>query len=328
MAEKEEKAAEAAGANEAAAIGTDEEPKTEIEGEDIVANLLIDDDADLDVDAANEAAAASEASGAEATGEEVTPKVEEISGEEKPAEGPEGEGEAPIVEKAEAEEEAAAKEAEAKQALTETPPDEEPAVTEEPVADALTDEEMRARYLAWREGTEEEVAKHYAIDEDVVDELELSPETAHKFSRTLARVYVDAVQGAVSHMVQAMPRLVEQTLATRDRDTQFETDFFEAWPKLSAEKHMPVIQRLGTSYRAQNPTADPATFIRDVGASAMISLKIPHEVSPARPKVGAGKPFVPAGSVTTSGKPTKPGNIFGQMAEDLDKEDVDGLDLD
>lgn len=203
------------------------------------------------------------------------------------------------------------------------------APTPEPTP-VLSEAEQTEAYQKWRDGIETSLAEdRYAISEEEANDLDISPEAAKRYSRGLSRVYMDAITGAVGHMTQAMPQLLEAALATRDTTSQAEVDFFTAWPKLNAPENKETLSRLGKAYRQLNPNVPAADFIRDVGAQAHIALRIPvEEAVPAVPASGEAPPapsapFKPAGSGSPGGSPSGDKNAFTVLSEEFDEEELD-----
>ena len=213
----------------------------------------------------------------------------------------------------------------------ETPPEPEPVV--EPAQPVLTPEQQTEAYNTWRTGVEDVLAKErYGISEEEADALDLSPEMALAHSKSQARVYMDAVTGAIGHITQQMPALLEAALLARDNEGKAKDAFFAAWPKLSMTDHGETIIRLGKNYRTLNPTADAATFIREVGAQSMVALRISADAAPAAPAEeesdpAPSAPFTPAGGGTPSGGPAPKENAFTELSKDFDVEE-ELLDLD
>lgn len=190
---------------------------------------------------------------------------------------------------------------------------------------------VQAEYQKWRGEAETELAtKHYVMPAELAEEMTTSPHTATP--KLMARVYMDAVQASVGHMMTNLPRLIEATLeAIKGRDSD-EEKFFGSWPKLDRNTHRTAIVQLGKAYRHSNPQASTDDFIRDVGAQAMVALKIPFEVTAgngtgtvAAPPAQAGQAaFRPASGTRPAPAAAAPGagNIFEQMSREMEAEDL------
>lgn len=302
-------------------------------GEEAIAEFLNDDDddaLDLDADTSEKESIETPPEGKEkeTTVEEAKPAEEPVP-EEKAK--PEGEGEKPPV-------------AEPKPTETPSPeipspaPEQVPGVTpppSEPVtpteeAPVLTPEEQTAAYNTWREGIETNLAEgQYALSDDEVIEMDITQEAGKAHSKSMARVYMDSVTGAIGHITKAMPQLLEVALAKRNNESAAEAEFYAAWPGLNRATHGEVIGRLGRTYRTAYPQAPKADFIRDVGAQAIVALRIPLNEAPTKEVVKEIPPassaaFKPAGSGTPSGGPQPKENPFTQLSIEFDEEEMAG----
>lgn len=207
---------------------------------------------------------------------------------------------------------------EPKQAVTETPPEAPPVVKE------LTAVELEERYGKWRGDTEDVLAEKYSLTEEMAEELEVDASKA--IPRLMAKVYVDAVSATVGHIVANMPQLLETALAGRERNTSAETEFFAVWPQLVGSEHSEILSRFGVSYRTLHPGASKAEFIRDVGAQAMVALRIPVEAKAPVAEEIAPAPFVPAAASAPAGLKRTPANPFTALSDSFDDEELD-LDI-
>lgn len=209
------------------------------------------------------------------------------------------------------------------QAKLDTPPVDAPAAAES--VPQLTPEEQTKAYEDWHDGVITELAEgRYAISDEQAEKMDMSPETMKVYSRDLAGVYMDAVIGAIGHITQALPQLLEAALITRNDAAGAETAFYDAWPKLNGKEHGSTIQRLGTAYRSLNPTVSMEDFIREVGSQAMVALRIPAEEiasqAPTEP-TAPSEPFKPAGAGSPSGGPTTPSNVFTKLSAEFDEQE-------
>ncbi len=208
-----------------------------------------------------------------------------------------------------------------KEALAETPPAEP-----EPI---LTPEEQTKAYETWRGEVEGKLATaRYAISEEEAQELDITPEFATVISKYSARVYMDAVTGAIGHITTAMPQLLASAMLNNTAQAKAQEKFYTTWPLLNDAAHGAAVARIGHAYRQLNPTVDTETFIREVGGQAMVALRIAPS-TPAGAETSAVtepevplKPFQPAGSVAPGGSPTIQKNIYDTMTEDFDADDA------
>ena len=268
----------------------------------------------------------------EEKGKEVKPEVKEVPPEKKEippaAEKPEGEKpaeEAPPTPTAPIP--PTAEPPAPEQAPPVTPTEVAPVVAEP----ALTPEEQTKAYEDWREEIETSLSEgRYAISEEEVSEMDISPEAAKAHSKGMSRVYMDAITGAIGHIASAMPQLLEAALIAREETTAAESEFYEAWPQLNNVEHKQVVSRLGKAHRQLYPTVSKEDFIRDVGAQAMIALRLAVEEVAATPSdetpPASSVAFKPAGSTPPGGGPVTQANVFTKLAEDFDKEEEE-LDI-
>ncbi len=211
---------------------------------------------------------------------------------------------------------------------TETKPAQAPAETPsaEPTP-ALTPEETKQSYEDWRGGIEETLATtRYAITEEEAQELDLTEAQTKFISKGLSRVYMDAVTGAIGHVVATMPQLLASAMQNQEAHAAAEVDFYTSWPQLNGKDHGETIARIGHAYRNLNPSVTKEIFIRDVGAQVILALKVPDAVTAApaaaTEPVVAAQPFVPAGSGAPGGGPAAPVNVYTELSEEFDEDDL------
>lgn len=203
-----------------------------------------------------------------------------------------------------------------------------------PEGEQLTPEKVQERYQEWRAQTEDVLAKgHYNLSEEQIERLESEPAT--EIPKLLSKVYLDAVTMAVGQVEQMLPRVIEQTTQQRTAYEKNESTFFEAWPQLKDERYLGTIQQIGLAYRNASPRASTEDFIRDVGASALVALKLPYggeggQQAPAPNGNGATPPaasqgFKPASASPRPAAPQPQGlDGFARVDDDLfGKEDLD-----
>lgn len=170
----------------------------------------------------------------------------------------------PTAEEKKAAEEAEAKrlkdiaDAEAKKKADETPK-------------TLSNEEADALFKDWRSTTETLLAEHhYKLTEEDVAQLNENP--AAYIPRAMSRVYLDTISASFQQFVNYLPRMVHQVLEAREQNSEQENAFFGRWPDLKA--HKDAVIRLGAAYRQSNPAASQEDFINEVGAQAMVALRL------------------------------------------------------
>ncbi len=216
----------------------------------------------------------------------------------------------------------------------EQPPPEAPAVAPaaapEPapaVAPVASMEEIREQYRKNRSEMEANIAATvYNLSDEQVQKLDDGDATI--IPEIAARVYMDAVTGAVAHMITHLPSMMESVLAGRDAHEVYEDQFYSAWPNLDRVQHGEVVDRFAAAYRQVNPNVSAEEVIRDVGAQVMVALKVPFAGNSGEPPAAVPlaapvtPPFQPAKS---GGGGTAPGptNPFDALTEDMETEDLD-----
>jgi len=202
----------------------------------------------------------------------------------------------------------------------------EPQPVQQPQAPQQTPEEAQAAYAKYRGEAEAVLAKeHYAISPEMAENLDEN--AAEVIPQLMSKVYMDAVSGAISHVLNQMPALVDGAIQARESRNTQETQFFGAWPQLDPTQHRETVVSLGQAYRQVHPTASVEQFIRDVGAQAVVALQLqPQAVAPpaaAPVQEAAPAPFRPAGSSPPSSSPSPPTNRFESLNAEFDMEDLD-----
>src|SRR5438128_9205999 len=252
------------------------------------------------------------ASEGEAEGDEE--QVAEEEGQEAAAETPSKEVKEPEA-KADAEKvtEPAPKEAKKEEVKT------EPVVEE---AKPLSNEEAAKLYSDWRGETETLLATHhYNLDEKAVEELNANP--AAYIPKAMARVYMDSISAAFQQFSNYLPRMLDQVIQQRNATNASEQAFFNAWPDLADKRD--VVLRLGRAYRNSNPSATQEDFIKEVGAQAMVALRLtPNGTKPNA--VSKQESFKPAVNTPAPVPPVpKINNPFESLLEEysISEEEID-----
>ena len=185
--------------------------------------------------------------------------------------------------------------------------------------------EVQERYQVARKEQEAAIAaEHYALTENQarrIDEGDLAV-----IPEMMARTYMDSVTGAVSQILSQIPNLVNSVLKSNDRNTSFETRFYNANPGLTREAHAETALKFGKVYRQLNPNATNEEFIRDVGAQVTVAFGAALPVAPLLDsKLAPAKGFIPAGAGGVSGATpnTNDVNPFAALATEMDQDDLD-----
>jgi len=189
----------------------------------------------------------------------------------------------------------------------------------------LSNEEASALYTEWRTTTEDLLANHhYRLDETQVEELNANP--AAIIPKLMSKVYMDSISAAFQQFANYLPRMVGQVIEQRNSMNAAETAFFTKWPALADKKD--TVMRLGQAYRTSNPSASMDDFINEVGAQAMVALRLmPAGTTPVSKPTKNG-PFKPAietpAPVSTPSKSTNPiENLMAEFSDDYSEEDMD-----
>jgi hypothetical protein len=232
------------------------------------------------------------------------PKVEEPAPAEEPAPEPEAKPAEPAPEPAPAAEE---------QPAVEEPP-------AAPVVETKTPEQLQQEHTKWREESEAKLTEFYAIDKEDAELLLTEPEKV--IPKLAARLHLEVSTAVAEAVKSLLPSAIQQMSAQQSVAEKQEGEFFKAWPKLNDTKHHNTLQRLGVTYRNSHPQATPDDFIRDVGAMAMVALRIPFDEPAApepEPKVPPHVPAAAAGG-SAPARPTST-NPFAQFVDELAAEE-------
>jgi hypothetical protein len=207
-------------------------------------------------------------------------------------------------------------------------PDAKTAETQEPEISV----EDRAK---WRAEALDKIEAHYASQlssEETRDLLLTEPEKA--LPKVLANAYMDMYDSLMGGVGQALPTQVQQVMQQTTKAQQYESQFFEKWPKLkeaysAKAEDQQVIQRAILSYRQMNPEVPVQQAIEEAGAMAMVALRIPVDgtetPSASAPADKGFAPASPGGGAEISTPPPAPKklNEYEQLAQELiDDEEV------
>lgn len=205
----------------------------------------------------------------------------------------------------------------------------QPAAPPEPVAQAPEAapattppaENIQEVFTDWRTKTEDLLAQHhYALSAEDMARLDTEPQEI--IPRLLSKVYLDAVSASISQVVQYLPQMVRQVNEQHAVNSQSENAFFERWPDL--KQHQQTVISIGQVYRQRNPQATAEQFINEVGAAAMVSLRLdPSKGQAPASQPAQAAPFVPAAQSPQGGAPkaAPPSNIFTQLDQEFSFEE-------
>lgn len=237
--------------------------------------------------------------------------------EEPPAEAPPEPPVVPPVQQESPPETAATPEA-APEAPPATPPVEEPAP--EPAISEEKFNELRTK-------TMENVAKRFELSDEDADLFLTEPQKA--IPQMGARLFMEVYESVMRGVHMAMPGMMQNIGQVMTEAEKAETEFYSSWPGLNKDEYRADVVRLGAAYRQANPTADVNTFIRDVGAQAMVALKLPipgaeqvempAAVTPA--PAAQVEPFIPASPSGGGQSAPVVKNPFTELSIEFEMED-------
>ncbi len=186
----------------------------------------------------------------------------------------------------------------------------------------LSQDQLAGYYQQWRGEAEELLAtQHYALNEQAAEDL--NDNAGEAIPRLMSKVYMDAVTASIGHVMSVLPQAVETALQVRDLTRTNEDAFYGAWPQLDKGQHHDAIVRLGMAYRQVDPNASLETFINNVGAQAIIALKIPMEAAPVEPVIAPVAPFQPAAASPPVATSAQKENPFSALSREMEEEELD-----
>lgn len=180
-----------------------------------------------------------------------------------------------------------------------------------------------------------QTAKTQVVDMLAQQAYGLTPEEAEQIAtdpvtvipKMMARVHVNAVSAVLSHVAQQLPQVILGVMQQRDVNARNEEKFFAAWPQLKRDQHGQAVASIARVYRQMNPNADTETFIKQVGAQAVVALGLLQPgvmpVASAAAPVQRPAPFVPAAvsAPATTGMGQQTANPFEVLSQLMLNED-------
>lgn len=210
----------------------------------------------------------------------------------------------------------------------EKPPESPPTAKEEEAKPPeKTEEELKAERETARASLKDSLVERYKLSEEDIETVRTEPEKV--LPGMLAEAFMDVFEAVNQRMQTMLPRAIEQISAQQTQVQAAETAFYTANPALDKAKHGEVVQRLGHAYRQANPSANMETFNREVGAQAIIALKIPFDTrtgkvieEPVETPPATPPAFKPAQeSSAHSPKPAEE-NFWTGLSREMDEEDA------
>ena len=152
------------------------------------------------------------------------------------------------------------------------------------------------------------------------------PEMAANLAMDLQQTFRAQLNQAMAAFRQEMPTMLMTIQARTEQAQKDESKFFTEFPQLT--EHRDTVMRLGKAYREYYPDADADTFIREVGAQAMVALKIPYntqtgQVIEEEIVTETQTPHIPPRQSATQPLDPKPSNEFAALADEFLHEDAD-----
>lgn len=184
-------------------------------------------------------------------------------------------------------------------------------------------EAFKKQYSDQRGKAHNELVQHFSINEEDAGLLQTEPDKV--LPKLAANLYLDVFEAVVKTVQGMMPSQVQNVMQTQTVNQKNETDFFGAWNKLDRgnAEHTNMLTRIGTAYRQLNPQATKEQFIQEVGAQAMVALRIPLEADAPSTVAPAPAPHRPAAPAAHS-QPAAKGkelNEYEQLANELLEDD-------
>lgn len=175
-----------------------------------------------------------------------------------------------------------------------------------PVEAAPPAEDITKVYTDWRVQTEDLLAQHhYKLNEEEMALLDTNPQEV--IPKIAAKVYLDAVSAAITQVTNYLPRMVRSVIEQDAVNTESENQFFSAWPALKGHKES--VLKIGQVYRQMNPQASAEQFVNEVGAAAMVSLRLDPQGARAPATPAAPAAFVPAAQTPQGGVAAPKGKV-------------------
>lgn len=172
----------------------------------------------------------------------------------------------------------------------------------------------------WRGETETLLAQHhYRLTEEEMALMDTSPQEV--IPKMMSKVYLDAVSASLTQFLTYLPRMVRQVNEQDKVNQEAEDSFFGRWEQL--KPHKEAVMKIGQVYRQMNPAASAEQFINEVGAAAMVSLRLDPTGSKPAATPAAPAAFVPAAQTPQGGvaAPKKPINPYTALNEEFDRWD-------
>lgn len=180
---------------------------------------------------------------------------------------------------------------------------------------------LRARSLS-------QLESYYKLSDDERSELE--DNITEALPKLLARVHYDAMRSAMRGILNNMPVLVQGAQKQETAQQKLDQTFYGRWPKLNTTEGRQTVESFKSAFLKQNPGMSLRDYIDNVGAAAMVRLKLPMETAavaapaPAAPAAPAGhRPAQPGGSRAARQVAAKPKTMWDDFDAAFEYEDSD-----
>lgn len=194
----------------------------------------------------------------------------------------------------------------------------EPAVEEPPV----TSESIA---LQWQQ-REAALVPNYQLTE--ADGEALLTNAEDTFPKLAAKIQVATEQSVWTHLQSVLPQMIQQVQVQANQAMQHQNAFDAAFPTLADRMRADpsakqVVDNMKALFQQQNPNMDMVELNAQIGAAAMVALKIPFEEVASQPKPPPTKPVPHVPTTPRGAAPVRPQQLgqIEQYAEDLIADD-------
>ena len=153
-----------------------------------------------------------------------------------------------------------------------------------------TPEEREAAFAKAREDVKDNLKQHFQLTEEQSDAMLVDPNAA--MPEIFAGMYLNMYESLMKGVQDMMPEMISTTNTLRSEAEEAANKFYESWPQLKDKsEYNDTVVKLGNSYRKMYPEASVEEYVQNVGAQAIIALKIPIDGTVATVAAGGGNPF-------------------------------------
>jgi len=199
--------------------------------------------------------------------------------------------------------------------------------------DTRSSEQVQADMNTARKAARDSLVESFKLTEQQVDEFREDPNAV--LPQMAADLYLDIYNNLMENMGKNIPHMMTGLMQQQQAQQAHEQAFYNAWPQLAKGEYVDTVQRISQNYHALNPKADAETAIKEIGAQAWVTLRLPVEELMAHtqkaPVITAAVVPTPnarvpanAGNVPASAhaQVTPPLNGFAQLAEEFIEDDL------